>query len=78
MLGQTENAGPTETYGQAAVNHISFARGRIYPSFHVNASADAEVYKSDRMDVRFQIDGKDLTDVLGRYRPFLFTVFEGH
>jgi hypothetical protein len=64
MLGQSENAGPTETYGQAVVNRINFARGRIYPSFQVNASADAGVYKSDRMNVRFQIDGEDLTDVL--------------
>jgi hypothetical protein len=64
MLGETENAGPTETYGQAVVNRINFARGRIYPSFQVNASADADLYKSDRMNVRFQIDGEDLTDVL--------------
>jgi hypothetical protein len=64
MLGETENAGPTQTYGQAVVNHINFARGRIYPSFQVNASADADLYKSDRMNVRFQIDGEDLTDVL--------------
>ena len=55
MLGQTENAGPTETYGQAVVNRINFARGRIYPSFQVNASADADVYKSDRTNVRFQL-----------------------
>jgi hypothetical protein len=64
MLGETENAGPTETYGQAVVNRINFACGRIYPSFQVNASADADLYKSDRMNVRFQIDGEDLTDVL--------------
>lgn len=46
--------GPTETHGQAVVNPSNFARGRIYPSFQVNASADADVYKSDRMDLRFQ------------------------
>jgi len=56
--------GPAQTYGQAVVNRINFARGRIYPSFQVNASAGADVYESDRMHVRFQIDGQNLTDVL--------------
>ena len=56
--------GPAVTYGQAVVNRINFARGRIYPSFQVNASAGADVYKSERMNVRFQIDGQNLTDIL--------------
>jgi hypothetical protein len=56
--------GPVQTYGQAIVNRINFARGRIYPSFQVNASAGADVYKSERMTMRFQIDGQNLTDVL--------------
>jgi hypothetical protein len=56
--------GPAETYGQAVVNRVNFARGRIYPSFQVNASAGAELYKSDRINVRFQIDGQNLNDVL--------------
>ncbi|HTS59211.1 MAG TPA: hypothetical protein VMH03_16830 [Terriglobales bacterium] len=56
--------GPAQTYGQAVVNRVNFARGRIYPSFQVNASAGADVYESDRMHVRFQIDGQNLTDVL--------------
>ena len=56
--------GPAETYGQAVVNRINFPRGRIYPAFQVNASAGADVYKSERMNVRFQIDGQNLTDVL--------------
>jgi hypothetical protein len=56
--------GPEQTYGQAVVNRINFARGRIYPAFQVNASAGADVYKSDRMNVRFQIDGQNLNNVL--------------
>jgi hypothetical protein len=51
-------------YGQQVVNRINFARGRIYPSFQVNASAGADVYKSDRVNVRFQVDGQNLTNVL--------------
>ncbi len=51
-------------YGQQVLNRINFARGRIYPSFQVNASAGADVYKSERLNVRFQIDGQNLTNVL--------------
>lgn len=51
-------------YGQQVLNRINFARGRIYPSFQVNASAGADVYKSERMSMRFQIDGQNLTNVL--------------
>jgi TonB-dependent Receptor Plug Domain len=51
-------------YGQQVLNRINFHRGRIYPSFQVNASAGADVYKSDRINVRFQVDGQNLTNVL--------------
>ena len=56
-------ADEVQTYGQAVVNRINFARGRFYPAFQVNASAGADVYKSDRMNVRFQIDGQNLNNV---------------
>ena len=46
------------------MNRINFARGRIYPSFQVNASAGADIYKSDRLKMRFQVDGQNLTNVL--------------
>ncbi|MGC2817916.1 MAG: TonB-dependent receptor plug domain-containing protein [Candidatus Acidiferrum sp.] len=51
-------------YGQQVLNRINFARGRIYPAFQVNASAGANVYKSDRMNTQFQIDGQNLNNVL--------------
>ena len=51
-------------YGQQVLNRINFDRGRIYPSFQVSASAGAEVYKSDRLSMRLQIDGQNLTNVL--------------
>src|SRR5262249_34716764 len=51
-------------YGPTVLDRINFARGRIYPSFKLSASAGADVYKSDRVKVRFQIDGQNLTDVL--------------
>jgi len=56
--------GLAETYGQDVVNRINFARGRIYPAFQVNASAGADVYKSERLKMRFQIDGQNLSNVL--------------
>jgi hypothetical protein len=51
-------------YGRQVLNRINFSRGRIYPSFQINASAGADLYTSDRMKMRFQIDGQNLTNVL--------------
>jgi len=56
--------GVAQTYGLAVVDRINFARGRIYPAFQVNASAGVDINKSDRMNVRFQIDGQNLNNVL--------------
>jgi hypothetical protein len=51
-------------YGQQILSRINFARGRIYPAFQANASAGAEIYKSDRMKIRFQADGENLNNIL--------------
>ena len=51
-------------YGPQVVSRVDFAAGRIEPSFQVNASAGADVYRSDRIAVRFQFDGENLTNVL--------------
>jgi hypothetical protein len=51
-------------YGQQVLNRINFARGRIYPTFEANASAGADIYKSDRVKIRFQTDGQNLNNVL--------------
>jgi hypothetical protein len=51
-------------YGQQVLNRVNFDNGRINPSFQVNASAGADVYKSDRVNMKFQIDGENLTNVL--------------
>ena len=51
-------------YGQNVVNRINFNRGRILPSFQMNASVGADLYKSDRINVRFQADGENLNNVL--------------
>jgi len=51
-------------YGPQVLSRVNFARGRIYPSFQVNASAGAQVYKSDHLNMQFQIDGQNLNNVL--------------
>lgn len=57
-------AGEATIYGQQVVNRLNLVRGRILPSFQVGASAGADLYKSDRFNVRFQMDGENLTDVV--------------
>jgi hypothetical protein len=51
-------------YGQQVLNRINFARGRIYPAFQANASAGVEIYRSDRLTMRFQADGENLNNIL--------------
>lgn len=51
-------------YGPAMIGRINFTRGRVLPSLAVNASLGADVYKSDRMTVRFQADGDNLNNRL--------------
>ena len=51
-------------YGPQVVNRIDFDRGRIDPAFQINASAGADIYKSERVNMRLQVDGENLTNVL--------------
>jgi hypothetical protein len=51
-------------YGQQVLDRINFPRGRIDPTFQLDASAGAELYHSDRITTRFQADGQNLTNVL--------------
>ena len=57
-------AGVAQVYGQRVVNRINFDRGRILPSFQVNVSAGADIYKSERLNMRIQADGQNLTNIL--------------
>ena len=57
-------ADEVQTYGQRVVDRINFGKGRIYPTFQISASAGADVYKSERLNMRFQIDGQNLTNVV--------------
>ena len=51
-------------YGQEVVNRVNFARGRIRPSFSVNASMGAEVWKNDKLSMRVQADAVNLNNQL--------------
>jgi len=57
-------AGEVQTYGQQVVDRVNFAQGRIYPTLLVSASAGADIYKSERLKMNFQIDGQNLTNVV--------------
>ena len=51
-------------YGPAVVRRINFDRGRIRPQLAVNASFSAELYKTDTLSTRFQVDGENLNNRL--------------
>ena len=51
-------------YGQQVLDRINFNRGRIDPSFQVNASAGANLLETERMSVWLQADGQNLNNVL--------------
>ena len=51
-------------YGPQVLDRINFNRGRVDPAFEINASAGADVYKSERVNVQLQADGQNLNNVL--------------
>jgi hypothetical protein len=56
--------GQANQYGQDVVDRINFDRGRILPSFQINASAGADLYTTDRAKIRLQADGTNLNNVV--------------
>ena len=53
-----------EEYGPQVLGRVNFARGRILPSLIFSASAGAQLYKSERMNIAIQADGKNLNNEL--------------
>ncbi|HTX75156.1 MAG TPA: TonB-dependent receptor [Terracidiphilus sp.] len=51
-------------YGQTVVNHLNFDRGRIHPSFTQSATASADLFKREKLSVRLQADGENLSNTL--------------
>jgi hypothetical protein len=56
--------GVAQIYGTNVIDRLNFPRDRILPSFQVSASVGADIYKSDRLNVKLQADGENLTNVI--------------
>jgi hypothetical protein len=53
-----------QQYGPQVLSRVNFARGRILPSLLLSASAGADVYKNDKVDMKLQVDGQNLNNEL--------------
>jgi len=51
-------------YGAGVVDRVNFARGRVRPSFSIDASAGVDVWRRDNRWLRVQCDVLNLTDRL--------------
>ena len=51
-------------YGPAIVDRVDFARGRVKPSYSVDGSLGAGIWKRDQVEVRVQGDVVNMTDHL--------------
>jgi hypothetical protein len=53
-----------QQYGQAVLDRVNFDRGRVRPSFALNFSAGAELWRHEKWSVRVQADISNLTNHL--------------
>jgi hypothetical protein len=51
-------------YGQAVINHLNFSRDRISPYFTQNASLCTDLYQNEKVSIRLQADGENLSNTL--------------
>ena len=51
-------------YGADVVSKVNFSRGRVTPSFSINASVGADLWRHDRRSLSLQADVLNLTDRL--------------
>jgi hypothetical protein len=51
-------------YGHAVVSRLNFDRGRVDPSLSIQASLGVDIYKGERINSRFQVDGDNLNNRL--------------
>jgi hypothetical protein len=51
-------------YGQAIVNRVDFARGRVKPSLSIDATAGVDLWKHDQVATRLQADVQNLNNRL--------------
>jgi outer membrane cobalamin receptor len=51
-------------FGQAIVNRVNFDSGRVRPSFSLDVSAGADLWKKDKLSMRIQADVENLNNRL--------------
>jgi len=51
-------------FGQPMVNRVNFERGRVRPQLSIDASAGAEILRTDRLTMRLQADVRNLNNRL--------------
>ena len=51
-------------YGPAVVSRLNFDHGRVDPSLSIQASLGVDIYKGERINSRFQVDGDNLNNRL--------------
>jgi hypothetical protein len=47
-------------YGSQVISRLNFSRGRVLPSLSLSATANAELYNRDTLNVNLQADGENL------------------
>jgi hypothetical protein len=52
------------TYSQQVVDRLNFDKGRVRPSFSLDASAGASVWRNDKFEMRVQADAQNLNNRL--------------
>jgi hypothetical protein len=61
---QGSEADALARYGPQVINRINFGRGRMRSLLAVNSSFGVDIYKSDGMNMRFQVDAGNLNNRL--------------
>lgn len=51
-------------YGPAVVDRVNFNKGRVRPSLSINASLGADLWKTEKLNVRMQFDATNLNNRL--------------
>jgi TonB dependent receptor len=51
-------------YGPAVVARVNFDKGRVRPSFSINASLGADLWKTEKLNMRLQFDATNLNNRL--------------
>jgi TonB dependent receptor-like, beta-barrel/Carboxypeptidase regulatory-like domain len=62
--GDSDPAFLLAQYGAGVLSQVDFARGRVRPSYSLDASAGVDLYRKDTKSITFQVQGSNLTNHL--------------